>query len=393
MTMAAKPAPLSSPATADWFTVVARDAESLAAHVPAWEALAEGAEEPNVFYEPWMLLPALGAFGKGIDFRIVLVYAPHRTDPKGPPCLCGLFPLARRRSYKGLPGAVLRLWNHDLGLLGTPLVRAGAARPCLETLVRSLANEAGGGPLLELATLAADGPFYRGLLDYLHEHRGPFLVTECWTRALFRRRHDSEAYLQAALPGEQRKGLRRKAKRLAEQGKVEFRALESAADFDAWIEAFLKVEASGWKGRAGTALASTPAAQEFFQTAARAAWDRGRLGLVALHLDGRPIACQCYFLAGPGAFAFKTAYDEAYGRFSPGVLIQLELIRRLHQSPMPEWMDSNAEPDSYLNALWPERRAMQTVLVATGKAPGDLVVSALPLLKWLKNKLRRCWWF
>jgi hypothetical protein len=37
--------------------------------------------------------------------------------------------------------------------------------------------------------------------------------------------------------------------------------------------------------------------------------------------------------------------------------------------------------------LWLSQRVIQDVIIGTGKAPGDLLVSILPLLKWLKRKL------
>jgi hypothetical protein len=41
------------------------------------------------------------------------------------------------------------------------------------------------------------------------------------------------------------------------------------------------------------------------------------------------------------------------------------------------------------NRLWPARRTIYTLLVSTGKASGDLFVSTVPLLTWLRRTLRR----
>ena len=49
--------------TAQMRIVTARSAEELQPHVGAWDDLAASAVEPNVFYDSWMLLPALQAFG------------------------------------------------------------------------------------------------------------------------------------------------------------------------------------------------------------------------------------------------------------------------------------------------------------------------------------------
>ena len=49
----------------------------------------------------------------------------------------------------------------------------------------------------------------------------------------------------------------------------------------------------------------------------------------------RAIAMKCNLRAGDGAVAFKIAYDEAYARFSPGVLLEIEQIERLHRTCVP----------------------------------------------------------
>src|SRR5262245_22628044 len=105
--------------------------DALSAYVPAWESLAAQALEPNVFYEPWMLLPAWRCLGKGRDIRVALVF---RSDPSGPAesaTLCGAFPLERQRRYRELPVNVFRLWKHDHCFLSTPLLRADDAAETL----------------------------------------------------------------------------------------------------------------------------------------------------------------------------------------------------------------------------------------------------------------------
>ena len=136
-------------------------------------------------------------------------------------------------------------------------------------------------------------------------------------------------------------------------------------------DAFLACEAGGWKGREGTALACREADQIFFHAAAAAAFRRGRLLALSLEVDGRPIALCSNFLSGEGAFAFKTAFDGDFSRNSPGVLLEVELMRRLAEVRGVRWMDScTAADNDTLNALWPDRRPMSTMLAATGRAPG-----------------------
>src|SRR3546814_3430500 len=64
------------------------------------------------------------------------------------------------------------------------------------------------------------------------------------------------AYWEAAVRAKKRKELRRQANRLAEQGTVAFRRWRAGDALDPWLDAFLDLEARGWKGQAGSALAS-----------------------------------------------------------------------------------------------------------------------------------------
>src|SRR5215467_10628676 len=63
---------------------VVEDLTDLERHVSAWEDLAAAALEPNVFYEPWMLMPAIRAYGGGRAFRFVLTFGRDPARPQGP---------------------------------------------------------------------------------------------------------------------------------------------------------------------------------------------------------------------------------------------------------------------------------------------------------------------
>ena len=111
--------------------------------------------------------------------------------------------------------------------------------------------------------------------------------------------------------------------------------------------------------------------------------------MLALELNGKPIAQKCNFLAENGSYAFKIAYDEDYARYSPGLLLEIENIEHFHATPEIEWMDSCAVPDHFMiNRLWLDRRTIQTVLIPTGKRGGDLIVSLMPLMRWINRKVR-----
>ncbi|HEY6402118.1 MAG TPA: GNAT family N-acetyltransferase, partial [Blastocatellia bacterium] len=145
-----------------------------------------------------------------------------------------------------------------------------------------------------------------------------------------------------------------------------------------------------WKGQENTAIASDESDLSYFRSIAKEAFRRGRLSMLALRLDGRPIAYKCDFLAGRGMFTFRIAYDENYARNSPGMLLEIENVRRLHDRSQIEWVDSCNDSFSFMfNRLWPARRTILDVVVGAGKTWGDWVVAEIPLLKLLNRKLLR----
>jgi hypothetical protein len=367
---------------------------ALVAYIPALEDLAKAALEPNVYYEPWMLIPSLKAFGAGKQFVFALIFAPTIVNQKGRHTLCGFFPMVRERGYKGLPVPILRLWQHRYGPLCTPLIREGRAEECLQTFFDWLADANHPSrvdcPILELRDVTGDGPFNDHLVDYLFRSAKLSYLEDRHLRALFRPAESAEAYLNKALSGRRRKEMRAQARRLSEQGKIEFTDTVDEAEVDIWLSDFLNLEAGGWKGKEGSAIASKHEDKEFFIEVAREGYRRGRLRMLSLKLDGKPIAQKLDVTTGRVSFAFKIAYNEEYARFSPGVLLEMENLRRLHNPPLYDWVDSCAITLHFMiNRLFTSRRVIQTILIATGRRPGGLIVSALPLLRWFNRLIRR----
>jgi hypothetical protein len=314
----------------------------------------------------------------------VLVWAPNPL-PKQPAILVGLFPLVRHARYKGLPLVALGTWKHLYAYLGTPLVRSDRAAEALEAFLDWLRADPGAS-LFVWDTIRSDSAFRHVLTDVLNRRGVGSFQEERHTRAMFRPAASAEAYLDRSIPGKKQKELRRQERRLAELGPVTF---DGAREPDAWIEEFLALEARGWKGGGGTAMKDDPMARELFRAYCRGAHARGRWMAMALRLDGRAIAMKCNLRAGDGALAFKIAYDEELAKFSPGVLLELEHVRRLHESGAPRWVDSGAAAEHpMINHLWRDRAGIETLVTPLGRA-GSVAIAALPLLRLARSALRR----
>lgn len=325
------------------------DAAALASLAPEWRVLAARAVEPNPLYEDWMLLPALEAFGDA-NLAVAVVRSPSEG-------LVGLFPLERVARYRGIPARTLRSWTHSHCLLSVPLVRADCAAGVLRAFFDAMRREAS---IVEFAYLPAEGPFHHALLKALDGADVAVAPSDEHTRPLMRLAADADTYVKTSLSNDVRSELRRREKRLREMGRVEHRVLGPGDDVGRWIEEFLALEASGWKGRQGSALACSADNRHFGTEALRRGFARGQLVMVGIDLDGRPIARYSVVRSGAGCFAFKTAYDEQLAKMGPGLLAELDMLRVLHAVPGLQWADSYTSPDNTtLPRFWKDRRAVR----------------------------------
>jgi len=355
---------------------VLRGAAELAPLVPQWESLAAEALEPNPFHEHWIMLPALEAFGEE-RFLCAAVWCGGRLD--------AMFPLERGRRFKGIPLRTLTSWRHRHSMLCTPLIRKGRAAESFAALFGWL-RSAEGASLLQLEYLAADGPVQLALIDALNAAQLQGLTQESYTRALMVADRDAETYMRAALSAGLRQKMARNERRLVqERGAVAHRVWREHDDIEPWIDEFLRLEAGGWKGRQGGALACSEPNVRFARQVFRSAFERGRLLMLGIDVEGRPIARMCGFVAGEGSFAFKSAYDEAFGRYAPGVLIALGWIRRIHEMAQVRWSDSYTAPgNEMIRRLWKGARAIHRVVIGADLR-GELAVASLPLLRCIKK--------
>jgi hypothetical protein len=340
-----------------------------AAFVAAWDDLAANACEPNVFAESWCLRPALNRFDSRQQVRIFAFWQQDR--------LCGLMPLAAERRYGRWTVPHVQNWLHHNAFLGTPLIRRGYEHGFWLALLAELDTEPGQALFFHGHTFGTEGPA-AAALDAVCQLQGRRLaLVQQSQRALLVKGLSSGTYFEQAVRGKKRKELRRQKNRLAEEGALTFTCDDSATGLDEWIEDFLALEARGWKGRSGSALASTAATRALFVDILSGAAACGKLERLDVRLDGRPLAMLVNLHTASGSFSFKTAFDEDYARFSPGVLLQIENLALLDR-PDFRWCDSCAvEGHPMIDSLWTDRRTVGRYSVAIGGAGRRAIFGAL----------------
>jgi CelD/BcsL family acetyltransferase involved in cellulose biosynthesis len=323
-----------------------------------WRALSAHALEPNIFYDPGFALAAATVFGN--DVGAVLVWS--GTAPRK---LLGFFParIADRRYGLRLP--VLIGWTHPYGPLGTPLVDRDAAEPVIAAWLAHIAADASLPGLLLLPLLPENEPFAQALNNILQRTQMQCADFAVHRRALLAPRHEREQYLENAVSAHRHRELRRTGRRLADAGALLFTTAAEPAAVATAAEDFFTLEARGWKGEAGTAAAHHRDLVGFIRMALPALAAEGKVAINRLLLDGRPIAAAITLFCGDAAWYWKTAYDENFSRFAPGMLLSAALTEELADNTAIVRTDSCAAPDNkMLDHIWSERLTLCDRLIA-----------------------------
>lgn len=348
-----------------------------AAMAAAWDDLAQHAAEANAFAERWYLAAALEAL-EASDVQMALVWDG---------ALIGMIPLQLQARYAGLPIAHTQNWLNHNAFLGTPLVRKGREAVFWQALLQSQ-DQGERGFFLHLTAMRRTGPVTDALAAVCQRAARRFALVQHEERALLERGLSADEYLETYVRGKKRKELRRQHKRLAEEGRLEFARSEGADGLDEWVDEFLALEVRGWKGANGSALACTDATAKLFRDVLTGAAKAGKLERLDLRLDGRAIAMLANFFTPPGAFSFKTAFDEDYARFSPGVLLQIENLALLEREGI-DWCDSCAAADHpMIDSLWTGRRSVGRYSVAIGGPAKRAAFAALLAAEKAKARLK-----
>jgi CelD/BcsL family acetyltransferase involved in cellulose biosynthesis len=282
------------------------DPRAVQLHAEAWDALpaSTGPVGGSAWVRAWLDV-------YGADYHLAIGVQGASDAPEA------VVPLVRRRARPW--------WLTMLGvqeLLEPTDVRADdptALRPIVEAVARRRLP-------IRLKRLPADSP----LLPHLHavySRRAVVLsrqVNGTPTIPLDRSWLAPESHFNAR----RRSDLRTARRRAEKFGAVELSVEQVGPDeVGPLFEELVAVEASGWKTRAGTALARQPRMREFFGRYCVLAAEQGTLRLAFLRIDGRAAAFQLAVEQDDRYSLLKIGYGEEFARCSPGTLLMVHTVR------------------------------------------------------------------
>lgn len=292
-------------------TVTVRDFDALAPHIAAWDRLAWEAPQ-NV----WTLLPgwaeavlrhqlkpnekwfcSFAYIGDRLVAALPLIVTPH--------------PLLGRRFPQ------LRPVSDDI------VLAPDCAATAFTALVSEVARQAPNHLALTLKAARQNSPVWHALRertgDYI-VYRGP-----CHRLWFLDVGADFDGYWASLC--KMRQNLRRSRRRLEKRGAISVEIRKGAAASEDFLAEFLALEASGWKGRMGTAIRDNPDKVAFYTTLVRNFANQDRLEWHGVRVDGRLVAGQLGIRCREALILPKYAYDEDFSECSPGHVLTEEVIK------------------------------------------------------------------
>jgi hypothetical protein len=194
--------------------------------------------------------------------------------------------------------------------------------------------------------------------------------------------------MKSHVAAKRRKDIARNRRRLAELGPVEHETHCRGDALDRAVVAFLQIEASGWKGKRGTALACDERTRRFAIDAFAGAAGNSICRADVLTLSGVPIAVSLIALMGRTGFTVKCSYDEAYRSYSPGLLLETEVIRSFLSGDWADRLDSATAGTHVIDSLWPGRIEVADLVFSVAPRAARLRLSALQFSEHMRSNIR-----
>ena len=327
----------------------------LAVPKPAWTELAARAAEPNAFYHPaWAIPAAMYADRKGGARALLAWDGPDRSR------LIAILPVVWAWSALKIPFPALVAWD-GYAPLRTPLIDRDRIDDATRGLLRAAALA--GAEALMLPGLPREDVIAKALRRAIASFGGHAFEFSRHLRARLDATQDAEIAIRS-LGNKKVKELRRQRRRLADSSAVECDFVAGGTEASAAVEQFLALEASGWKGSRGTALAKKNGNAAFLRAATAAMMAQDAAEVAVFKRGGCPIASGILLRHQRRGFFFKIAYDEAVAQFSPGVQLTIEITRRLCDDARIDDVDSTASADHpMIDHIWRSRLAVSDLVL------------------------------
>lgn len=320
--------------------------------IAPWRTLNAFSLTPAPFFDP-VFLNAVAPFGGASTLRLMVVRDPAECD-----ALKAVWPFSV--SSAGGLGVVTTFSTH-YSPLAVPIIARGRAPA---TIAAALAGFARLAPVLTIPHFPAASETGRAIMAAIGTAGLAHATTGVRERATLEGGLIFRDYVRKHWSRSRRNKVQRLQRRLSEIGTVTCRVTSAGAPWPDAGKAFLRLEALGWKGRAGTAMAAHHRSTAIIEDVCERMIPAGLAEIHTLRVDETPVAMLVLLRLRGHVLTWKIAYDEDWARYSPGHLLFAEVTRKIIARGDVH-ADSCANDDiSIADPYWGQRMAVGTLHLA-----------------------------
>jgi CelD/BcsL family acetyltransferase involved in cellulose biosynthesis len=356
--------------------VVARD--SLPDLIPAWEDLCRRCAEDNVYYSPKYAFAVINHLEKRADLRFAVVW-------DGPE-LVAFLPIMKHGLQVPVLQPVRQAWKNTFTFSCMPLLDKARKDAAADALLDVLASVNRGEWVIP--TINTQGEACQAIMTAIARKGLPWRFANQFERAVLESGMTFDAHMKVRVPPKRRRELARNRRRLEELGMVRHASYCSADGLREALSAFLAIEASGWKGKRGTALACHERTRSFAAAVFTGDEDPPLCRADVLTLNGKPIAVGLVAFAGRTGFSVKCTYDEAYRSYSVGLLLEIEVIRSFLAERWADRLDAGTDGTHVIDSLWSGQMQVSDLMFSLSPAFPEMRLSALALEVQLQRTIK-----
>lgn len=353
--------------------------EALRALTPAWDDLCTRTIEDNVYYTPRYARALIDNVEKDKKIAFAVVWNGAR--------LVALLPFTRRRLRAPLLQPAGRAWKSKYSFSCMPVLDKDCAVEAASALLDVLSSVNAGEWIIP--TVNVEGAACRAVTSALAGRLLPWSFAGHFRRAVLKCGDTFEQHMKDHVSAKRRKDIARNRRRLEQMGQIAHETYICGQGLRRAVAAFLELEARGWKGKQGTALACSERTRKFAIDAFEGDESQSpSCRADMLTLNGAPIAVGVIAFAGSTGFTVKCTYDEAYRSFSAGLLLEIEVIRSLLTENWTARLDSATSGTHVIDDLWGDRIEVADLIFSLSPRYAALRLAAFRLSDLLWRKAR-----
>jgi CelD/BcsL family acetyltransferase involved in cellulose biosynthesis len=324
-----------------------------------WVDLSHAASPDTIFATYWFTQSSITHFEQNNATLLMIAESPEGE-------WLGVLPIVQREQFGRIPLTHLQNAMDKNQFAGTPLVRPGAEHAFWSNILKTMDTDFKTNGL-HLQNMPIKHRVSQALAHVCETQGRAMETLHQKRRAVWTNTGDVAAYWAKTLPPKRRSRLRSLSRQLQDEcGDVLIQSPQTQSEIDAWIESFLSLEVKGWKGAAGSALASNPQTASHFRFVMQSAFAESMVNCLSLMVGDKTIAMTCYFKSGDKAWGFKSCYDENYARYAPGIHLTHAVMFQC-EGEKGLIFDSCSDPDAaMINELWPEQTCVADYAIETG---------------------------